>query len=79
MPLDNDTTDYALAFNAGSDARLYGLSLSSNPYDKTSTPNFYSGWRAGWKDVNDYWCTARRASSRPLPPVSVRRVFLGTA
>lgn len=41
------------AFNLGSDARVEGLYVTSNPYYPGSAEHIY--WIRGWEDVNKHW------------------------
>jgi hypothetical protein len=46
---------YIISFNEGSDARIAGRALASNPYDKKKQAASYYGFREGWLDVDSFW------------------------
>lgn len=64
------------AFNAGSDARIQGQGIGTNPHslrDPLST-----SWRSGWCDVRDHygeenWRLRRPWPIRPLPTLRGRK------
>ena len=59
----------ALAFNLGSDARLAGQRISSNPYDSVFSAEFVA-WRDGWRSVHREWGTLAAWPVKVLPPVT---------
>jgi hypothetical protein len=68
MPRACKNAASAVAFNAGSDARLAGLPLTLNPYYWQS--HMAAAWREGWHDVNGNWGHDAGDAVRPLPRVS---------
>ncbi len=68
-----DHSQYAAAFNSGSDARLAGRPLSANPYGRGAEDNEHKGWAAGWASVDEGWAShpiRGRWTVRPLLEVS---------
>jgi hypothetical protein len=57
------------AFNLGSDARIDGVPLNSNPYPSDSVTN-HIAWRMGWLDVSENWGKLARWPIRSLPAIS---------
>ena len=57
------------AFGNGSDARLQGVSIESNPHEPNTSLHFQ--WQLGWKDVDKNWGkdVGYRWIIRPLPDV----------
>lgn len=50
-PIDEN----AVAFNAGSDARVKGWAVDTNPFDAVQQRSRYRAWKAGWWDVNEHY------------------------
>ena len=67
--------DVAEAFNAGSDARHAGLSMSANPYQKQVGQAILSkAWKEGWLHMNTCWRSAAPWRGLPLPKVRAETV-----
>lgn len=66
----------ARAYNKGSDARLAGAMLESNPYEAGTT--LAASWRQGWQDVHERWGCAVCGRWRvdPLPPIEYPSAIL---
>lgn len=69
-PMEQRQKEIAKAFNVGSDARIAGQPLTSNPY---LDEGLAREWRHGWKDVDEHWGElakpAHRLFMKRLPPV----------
>lgn len=48
-------TKYVEAFNNGCNARIEGLTISTNPHHKRLCKSLWLQWRLGWLDVHDNW------------------------
>lgn len=55
------------AFNKGSDARVMGIPLGSDPYSRNSI--LTQAWRQGWHDVDMHWGEWARWPVKKLPEV----------
>ena len=64
-----DPEPLALAFNAGSDARLAGRSINANPHDSVTDASVYAAWRRGYIHVNTSWGLGAKWPVRPLPAI----------
>jgi hypothetical protein len=49
------TDPAAIAFNRGSDARLRGRPILTNPYSWAEACVACQAWQAGWLDVHSNW------------------------
>lgn len=65
---ESETERRAKAFNKGSDARIAGRSLMTNPYPVEGSLTDY--WIQGWKDVNNNWGLWARWPVMSIPDVS---------
>lgn len=69
---DDEDSEKDIAFNRGSDARIHGETLRSNPFLASHNPSLHKAWRAGWIDAHKWWGKhARPGTFRPLPEVAV--------
>lgn len=67
----NEDSEYARAFNQGSDARISGLPVSSNPTPVSFNQPVHVAWKLGWDHVDRYWaCDALNWAVLPLPRVA---------
>lgn len=57
----SEATRNAIAFNAGSDSRIAGLPITSNPYGVIRR-TLHGTWRRGWLDAD-------QAFNGQMPPV----------
>jgi ribosome modulation factor len=64
---------WAMAFNAGSDARIAGQPITACPYDATGRVNQERElWKAGWRSVHREWGLDAKWPVRALPAVAGR-------
>jgi hypothetical protein len=66
--IKNGNADISKAFGEGSDARIRGEPLSSNPYSSEFTHES-KAWKRGWHDIDIAFGSEARWPVRNLPDV----------
>lgn len=66
---DQQSSERAVAFNAGSDARLAGAPPGINPYQRSHQQYEHDAWDAGYRDVDKFWGVDAKWPVKRLPVV----------